>query len=93
MTRYFITVEWCNNGTRGLFCSKDGKAFFLDRPFTLAEKQEILGVFLLILSPESEPFTEKEIAEFDHFIPLAEYKNEYGIGLRSCDVPIRVGRD
>lgn len=89
MTRYFVTVEWCRNGLRGIFCSREGGAFFLDRPFTLDEMQEILGAFVLILSPESEPFTPEEIAKFDEFIPLAEYKNEYGIAVTSKDVPIR----
>ena len=89
--RYFITVDWCNEGRRGVFTRADGAAFPSDSPHTGQEMYEVLGPFWLILNPTSEPLTEEELREYSWFIPLAEYSNEYGIARRSIDVPIREG--
>ena len=80
---FFLTVEWCSDDHRGIFCSREGVPARKDgKPHTQEEMDTILGPFTLILNPKSEPFTEEEIAEFTLFRPLAEYKNEYGIALR-----------
>jgi hypothetical protein len=93
-TIYFITVEWCSDGHRGIFCSRGGACFRQDgEPHTQEEMDRCLGPFTLILNPKSEPFTEEEVAEFTLFRPLAEYKNQYGIALRECDVPECASRD
>ena len=87
-TIYLVTVEWCSDEHRGIFCSRDGACFRKDgEPHTQEEMDDGLGPFTLILNPKSEPFTEEEVAEFTLFRPLAEYKNQYGIALRECDVP------
>ena len=43
---------------------------------------KLLGLFFLILNPKSEPFTENEIKKFSRWIPLAEYKNNYGVAIK-----------
>ncbi len=77
---YFITADWCNQGRRGVFCSKNGDAYRKDKePHTKAEMLDILGPFFMILSPSSDLFTKKNIEEYNHWIPLEEYHNFYGI--------------
>lgn len=81
--RYFLTVDWCNQGKRGIFCDKDGSSFCKDGlPHTEEEMWTVLGPFALILSPCSQAFAEGEVAEFTRFKPLAEYKGEYGVALK-----------
>lgn len=77
--RYFITVEYCNNGKRGILCDKQGDAFPKDTPHTIEEMNKYLGVFFVILNPKSEPFTETELKKFNKWRPLAEYEHHYGI--------------
>lgn len=81
-TRHFLTVDWCNKGKRGIFCSKEGAPFSQDHPFTEDEIQEVLNVFYLILSPQSLELTEEELKEYNKWYPLAEYSNEYGIAIK-----------
>lgn len=80
--KYFITVERCNNGKRGIFCNKQGIGFPKDIQHTEEEMNNLLGAFFLILNPKSEPFTENEIKKFTRWIPLAEYQNHYGIAIQ-----------
>lgn len=91
---YFLTVDWCSKGTRGIFCDRKGMSPWKDgEPHTREEMWDILGPFFMILSPESRPFTDEEVAEFTYFRPLAEYKGEYGIALKEESVPIKeIGR-
>ena len=87
-TAYFVTVDWCKKGLRGIFCTTDGRCFRKDgSPHTEAEMIDILGPFWIILAPKSELFTEEEVAQHTYFRALAEYKNQYGIGCREADVP------
>lgn len=81
--KYFVTVDWCNKGRRGVFCDPSGGAFISeDKPHTEDEMAEILGMFCLILEPKSLPFTESEVAEYRQWHPLAEYTNHYGIAVK-----------
>jgi len=81
--KYFLTVDWCNKGQRGIFCDKEGKGFWKDNELhTAKEMQDILGLFFVILNPKSEPFTEEQIKQFNTFRPLAEYKNQFGIAIK-----------
>jgi hypothetical protein len=81
--RYFLTVEWCNSGKRGVFCSAAGNPFAEDdSPHTDEEMQDILGPFWMILSPKSELITKDDLTAYTLFRPLAEYSNAYGIALR-----------
>lgn len=81
-TRYFITVEWCNNGFRGVFCRKDGTAAAKDgEPYTVEEMDNVLGPFTLILSPRSEEMSEADLTQYTRWVPLAEYSHEWGIAL------------
>jgi len=81
MERYFLTVDWCSKGKRGIFSDRDGNAFGKDDEHTTIEMMDILGPFALILSPKSEPFSEDVLAGYTSFIPLAEYSHQYGIVL------------
>lgn len=86
-TMYFMTVEWCSDKHRGVFCSKDGTPFRKDgEPHTNEEMDAMLGPFWLILGAKSQPFTQEEITEYTYFRPLAEYKDQYGIALRKVDI-------
>jgi len=86
---FFLTVDWCKKSGRGIFCDAEGNAFRKDgEPHDAEEMMDILDVFFIILSPQSEAFTEQEVAEFTYYRPLAEYNGQYGIALREEDVPI-----
>jgi len=77
---YFLTVEWCNNGHRGVFCSAGGQGFpKRGEPYTELEMQEILGPFWMLLSPESTEISVEELTLYREFHPLGEYSNEFGI--------------
>ena len=78
--KYFITVDWCNQGKRGVFCSIDGIGYWKKIPHTEREMRKVLGHFWMILNPKSEAFTEKEL-ENRRWVPLPEYRNEYGIAI------------
>lgn len=82
-SRYFLIVDWCSSGQRGIFCNKNGNAFAKDsKPHTEDEIWEILDMFSMILNPTSVSFTEEEVKEFNKFRPLAEYSYEYGIAIK-----------
>lgn len=81
---YFLTVDWCSKGNRGIFCSTGGQCFRKEgEPHTQDEMWEILDAFALVLAPMSELFTEDEVKEFSKFRPLAEYSSQYGVALKA----------
>lgn len=82
---YFLTVDWCNKGARGVFCGKDGSSFRKERPHTEIEMLTILGPFWIILKPKSELFTYKELEEYTRWRSLDEYSGQYGIALKEVD--------
>ena len=84
MKRWFLTVDWCNKGNRGIFCNlSNGNAFSKeDSPHTEDEMWEILGDFDLVLSPKSLEFSEEEVAEYTKAYPLGEYSNQYGFAVK-----------
>ncbi len=86
--KYFLTVDWCSKGKRGIFCSKEGKAFSQDHPYTVDEAWDILRSFDLILNPESIELTEEELKAYNKWIPLAEYSNQFGIVYRKEDYQV-----
>jgi len=81
-SQYFLTVERCQNGHRGIFCDKKGGAFISQTQHTDLEMDEILGIFSIVLNPKSEAFTEDELKGFSRFVPLGEYSMKYGIALK-----------
>ena len=82
-SRYFLTVEWCNDGQRGIFCSASGSAFPKEgESHKLTEMHEILGPFWMILDPRSDLLSEDQVAEYTRFRPLGEYSHAYGIALK-----------
>lgn len=83
MKKYFLTVDWCNKGKRGVFCSVEGNSFAQDEPFTEDRIWEILDCFSLVLSPQSIELDEVELSEFNKWYPLAEFSNQYGIAVKS----------
>ena len=82
-SRYFLTVDWCSENRRGVFCSKTGQPYPKDdSPHTEQEMYDILGAFTLILAPKSESLTEAELGEYRYWTSLAEYTHEFGIARR-----------
>jgi len=80
---YFLTVDRCRQGKRGIFSNRGGIGYFKEgAPHTEDEIWKILGAFDLILDPKSLPFTEEELAKYTRWFPLAEYSDEYGYVLR-----------
>ena len=84
--KYFLTVDRCNQGRRGLFTDRQGHGFIKDTPHTDEEMHDILDLFYIVLNPKSEPFTENDLKKFNKWIPLAEYKREYGIAVKPITV-------
>ena len=82
MERWFLTVDWCNKSRRGIFCSIEGGTFSNETQHTADEMDKVLGPFSLILNPQSIKLSEEELKEYNKFIPLAEYSNQYGIALK-----------
>ncbi len=83
MKRWFLTVDWCNKGKRGIFCNLQGSSFGKDTQHSEDEMFEILGAFDLILAPQSIELSEDDLKEYNIFHPLAEYSNQYGIACKS----------
>jgi hypothetical protein len=79
MIRWFLTVDWCGQGKRGIFCNINGNAFSKETQHSEEEMREILDAFAMILNPQSVEMSEDELKEYHRFYPLAEYSNEYGI--------------
>lgn len=83
MQKYFLTVDWCNKGRRGVFCDREGNGFWKeDAPHTEDEIFEILDMFEFVLSPQSLLLSEDELKEYTHFIPLAEYSYKFGRAIK-----------
>ena len=81
--RWFLTVDWCNKGQRGIFCDIKGGGFSRAKPFGMGKMTEILGVFSMILAPECTEIVEQELKEYSHWYPLAEYSHQYGVACKS----------
>ena len=79
MKRWFLTVDWCGKGHRGVFCDRNGNAFGKDSQHTEDEMGEILGPFDLVLAPQSLELTDEEAAQYTCWRPLAEYTHQYGV--------------
>ena len=77
--RWFLTVDRCNEGQRGVLCNRAGKAAGSDTEQSQKEMQDMLGPFWLILDPVSMQLTADELAEYKFWRPLAEYSYEFGI--------------
>lgn len=84
-TRHFLTVDWCKEGKRGIFCNRQGQAYSKERPWTEDEMGEVLGPFDLILAPESMELSDKEVAEYRWWTPLAEYQDQFGVARKEKD--------
>ena len=81
--RYFLTVDWCNKGRRGIFSNINGNAFAKDGlPHTEDEMWNILDCFSMVLSPQSIEFSQTELKKYNKWHPLAEYSNQYGVALK-----------
>ena len=82
VVKFFLTVDWCSLGNRGIFCDSQGEAFSKDSEHTENEIWEILDCFSFVLSPKSLQLTEEEVSEYTTWIPLAEFSDEFGVALR-----------
>ena len=83
MNKYFLTVDWCNKGNRGIFCKSDGNAFWKENePHTEDEMFEVLGIFDLVLAPESVLISEDELKQYNKWLPLEEYSGVYGYAFK-----------
>ena len=76
---YFLTVDWCNQGKRGVFCNIKGVGFRKETKHTDMEMLDIMGGFYAILDPKSESFTVEELEKLKRWKPLAEYQNQFVI--------------
>ena len=83
MKRWFLTVDWCSKGKRGIFSNINGNSFSKEIQHTEDEMWEILDAFSMILNPQSIELSEDELKEYHRFYPLAEYSNQYGVVLKS----------
>lgn len=83
--RWFITVDWCNQGKRGIFCDFHGNCVVKDEQHTLDEIENSLGVFSMILNPLSEKMTIEEAIAHNKWIPLEEYSNQWGIAFSEIE--------
>jgi hypothetical protein len=82
--KYFLTVDWCNKGRRGVFCDQSGNSFWkeeVDGPHTEQEMWDVLGMFDIILDPQSILLSEEELYQYKWFVPLAEYTDHFGIAM------------
>jgi len=77
--RWFITVDWCNQGRRGVFCNSRGTGYSKETEHSNLEMQDILGPFWMILAPLSVQLTAEELAKYKFWLPLAEYSGEFGV--------------
>jgi hypothetical protein len=93
MKRWFLTVDWCNKGRRGIFARRDGNSFGKDTQHSMDEMDEILGAFALFLDPKSIELDEVGLAKYHLWYPLAEYSDEYGIVLKDRDILARISKD
>ncbi len=82
MKRWFLTVDWCNKGNRGVFCSENGNAFPSDTKHTEDDIWQILDCFSMVLSPESLELSEDDLKEYHLYTPLAEYSNQFGVACK-----------
>ena len=82
MKRWYLTVDRCSQGKRGIFCNANGNSFSQDSQHTPDKIWEILDAFSWILSPQSLELSEDELKEYHLFTPLAEYSNQYGIACK-----------
>ena len=86
MKRWFLTVDRCGEGRRGVFCNTRGTGYSSEIQHTRDEMGEILGVFELILNPQSVLLTEDELAEYNRWLPLDEYSQAFGVAYRKQDL-------
>ena len=82
MKRWFLTVDWCNKGNRGIFCNANGNSFSQETQHTENEMWGILDAFSMILNPQSIELDEIELKEYHLYTPLAEYSHQYGIACK-----------
>jgi hypothetical protein len=87
--RWFLTVDWCGKGNRGVFCNIKGNSFSQETQHTEDEMWEILGAFALILNPQSIELSEEDLKEYRMYTPLAEYSHQYGIATKKVKEEVR----
>jgi hypothetical protein len=84
---WFLTVDRCKQGKRGVFTDNQGKGYWKDdSPHTMDEMFEILGPFVLVLSPKSLPITLEEMNQVTDWYSLGEYSDQYGYAVIPEDV-------
>ena len=83
---WFLTVDWCKQGERGLFTDSNGKGFWESRPHTEEEMRNILFPFAMILAPQSLPFAKEDFVGVSDWHSLGEYCDNYGYAILPKDV-------
>jgi len=83
MKRWFLTIDWCGRGNRGIFCSAGGNSFSKEIQHSEDEMWEILDAFSMVLNPQSIELSEAELKEYHRYYPLAEYSHQYGAACKS----------
>ena len=79
---WYLTVERCNSGKRGVFAQSDGTVISDETQHTQEKMMEFLCGFGIILNPKSIELTDEEIKEYNTFYPLPEFNEHYGIVLK-----------
>jgi len=85
--RWFITVDYCKKGRRGIFCSRSGESKTFDHQPTEEEMCKFIGAFWLILDPQAIQLSLTELKEYSKWTPLAEYTYQYGIARKETHEP------
>lgn len=91
VSRWFLTVDWCNKGERGIFCDTDGNPFSKETQHTQEEMIEVLGPFFIILDPQSVELTPDDIKGYCQFRPLEEYSGQYGYAVKQSATEAKYG--
>ncbi len=83
-SRYFLTVDWCGQGKRGIFCDSQGQAIAKEMPHDADDFWRILDAFGMVLAPQSQLLLEEEVEKHVMWTPLAEFNGVYGIAVREA---------
>ena len=81
-TRWFLTADFLSKGKRGVFCSRTGQSPVSDTQHSDAEIQEAFGPFVVLMNAQSVEMNEAELSEYTTWVPLEEYKCQWGLAYK-----------
>ena len=81
---FALTVDWCNEGRRGLFVSRDMNVVMWHEKPTDDEIWQCLGAFELILAPQVIEIEDAALLnDYVSWTPLKEYSSAFGIARKA----------